>query len=253
VLALGACAGDDDDDASGGDTGTEADESDADAAAFCDAIVDADWATLAVSIGEGDAASAEAALVAAEEAAPEEIGADVQTMAEELRAQVAAGPQSEDGPPVIPPDDFFAAATSVGDYMADNCGYEVIDVTATDYAFAGIPADAEAGRTLIRITNDGTEYHEVALQRVYGGQTRSVEEILALPEEERDALLDHQGLVFAPPGLGNWIVMDLTAGRHIAGCFIPTGATPEAFQSGQVDDTTPPHTMQGMTAEMQVT
>ena len=75
--------------------------------------------------------------------------------------------------------------------MADNCGYQVIDVTATDYAFDGIPADAEAGKTLIRITNDGTEYHEVVLQRVHEGETRSVEEILALPEEEGGDLLDY--------------------------------------------------------------
>ena len=86
--------------------------------------------------------------------------------------------------------------------MADNCGYQVIDVTATDHAFDGIPADAEAGKTLIRITNDGTEYHEVVLQRVQQGETRSVEEILALPEEEGGDLLDYLGNAFAPPGAG---------------------------------------------------
>ena len=107
--------------------------------------------------------------------------------------------------------------------MADNCGYQVIDVTATDYAFDGIPADAEAGKTLIRITNDGTEYHEVVLQRVHEGETRSVEEILALPEEEGGDLLDYLGNAFAPPGLGNWTVVDLSAGRHAAMCFVPTG------------------------------
>ena len=170
----------------------------------------------------------------------------------EARAQVAAGPQPEGGPPNIPSDEFFTAATAVGDYMADNCGYQVIDVTATDYAYDGIPADAEAGKTLIRITNDGTEYHEVVLQRVHAGETRSVEEILALPEQEGGDLLDYQGNVIAPPGLGNWTVVDLTVGRHVALCFFPTGATPEALQSGQVDDTAPPHAMQGMFAEMQV-
>ena len=86
------------------------------------------------------------------------------------RAQVAAGPPPEGDPLVIPSDEFFAAATAVGDYMADNCGYQVIDVTATNHAFDGIPADAEAGKTLIRITNDGTEYHEVVLERVHDGR-----------------------------------------------------------------------------------
>ena len=252
VLALGACAGDDDDDASGSDTSTEAeaptDEPD-DVAAFCDAIAEVG---LAVSIGEGYE-GIDPSLAAAEDVAPDEISADVTTMAEENRAQVAAGPPPEGEPLVIPSDDFFVAATSVGDYMADNCGYEVIDVTATDHAFDGIPADAEAGKTLIRITNDGTEYHEVVLQRVQQGETRSVEEILALPEEEGGDLLDYVGNAFAPPGLGNWTVVDLSAGRHVAMCFIPTGATtPEALQSGQIDDTAQPHAMQGMFAEMQV-
>ena len=252
VLALGACGGDDDDDASGSNTGTEAeeptDEPGADVAAFCDAIAEVG---LAVSIGEGYEGM-DSSLAAAEDIAPGEISADVTTMAEENRAQVAAGPPPEGQPPTIPSDDFFAAATSVGDYMADNCGYQVIDVTATDHAFDGLPADAEAGKTLIRITNDGSEYHEVVLQHVHEGETRSVEEILALPGEGGD-LLDFLGNAFAPPGVGNWAVVDLSAGRHVAMCFIPTGATtPEALQSGQLDDTAQPHAMRGMLAEMQV-
>ena len=206
-----------------------------------------------MAIGEGgDAADAEASIAAAEEAAPEEISADVTTMAEEARAADRRRAQPRGEPPNVPSDEFFTAATAVGDYMADNCGYQVIDVTATDYAYDGIPADAEAGKTLLRITNDGTEYHEVVLQRVHAGETRSVEEILALPEQEGGDLLDYQGNAFAPPGLGNWTVVNLSAGRHAAMCYVPTGATPEAFQSGQVDDTAPPHTMKGMTAEMQV-
>jgi hypothetical protein len=260
VLALGACAGDDDDDdASGSDPGTEADEQadepDADAAAFCDAIVKSDAASLSVSLGEGGedaAADAEAALAEVGDVVPQEISAEVGIMTAEARAQIAAGPQPDGSPPNIPSDEYFTAATVVGDYMADNCGYQVIDVTATDYAYDGIPADAEAGKTLLRITNDGTEYHEVVLQRVHAGETRSVEEILALPEQEGGDLLDYQGNVIAPPGLGNWTVVNLSAGRHGAMCFVPTGATPEAFQSGPVDGRLP-HTMKGMTAEMQVT
>ena len=251
VLALGACAGDDDDDASASDTGTEAEEPAVEqdvVAAFCDAIAEVGYA---LSIGEGYE-GIDSSLVAAEDVAPDEIRADVTTMAEENRAQVATGPPPEEQPPVIPSDDFFAAATSVGDYMADNCGYQVIDVAATDFAFDGIPADADAGKTLIRITNDGTEYHEVVLQRVQQGETRSVDEILALPEEG-GGLLEYLGYAFAPPGLGSWTVVDLSAGRHVAMCFVPIGATTtEALQSGQFDDAAQLHAMQGMFTEMQV-
>ena len=242
VLALGACSGDDDDDASGSDTSTEADEPDADAAAFCDAIVKSQAASLSVAIGEGgEPPTPKLRLPPQRKLHPKRSVPTSRPWPRKHAAQIAAGPQPDGAPPNVPSDEFFTAATSVGDYMADNCGYQVIDVTATDYAYDGIPADAEAGKTLIRITNDGTEYHEVVLQRVHTGETRSVEEILALPEEEGGDLLDYQGNAFAPPGLGNWTVVDLSAGRHAAMCFIPTGATPEAFQSGQVDDTRAAH------------
>ena len=248
ALALVACAGDDDDDVSGGGATPEAAGA-TDAEAFCDAVDDMG---LSVSIGEGHE-GVDAALAAAEEIAPEQVLADVTTMAEENRAQVAAGPPSEGAPTSLPSDEFFTAAAAVGDYMADNCGYPVIDVTATDHAFDGIPADVEGGKTLVRIANDGTEYHEVVLERVQQGETRSVEEILALPEQEEGDLLDYLGSAFAPPGSRNWTVVDLAAGRHVAMCFIPTGATTtEALQSGEADDTAESHAAQGMAADLQV-
>jgi hypothetical protein len=262
VLALGACGGDDDDSGTGSGTGsgsgTEATDDtgdgggEADAAAFCAAMPEADRAVNAISEG-GSAEDAEAAIAAAEEAAPEEISDAVAGMAEEGRAQIAAGPPPEDGPPNIPSDEFFEAATEVGDYLAENCDFQVIDVTATNYAFDGIPEEAEAGATLIRLQNDGTEYHEVALQRLVEGETRTLDELLALPEEEVGAAIAGEvGFVFAPPGLGSWTVVDLEAGRNVALCFIPVGATPEALQGGTLDETAPPHAMEGMVAETQV-
>ena len=103
VLSLGACSGDDDDDATGSDTGAEAaapaDHSEADVAAFCDAIDDMG---LSLSIGEGYE-GIDDALVAAEQLAPDEVSAEVTTMADESRAQVAAGPPPNGQPPSIPP------------------------------------------------------------------------------------------------------------------------------------------------------
>ena len=219
-----------------------------DVAAFCDAI---DGMGLSVSLGEGYE-GLDQALVSAAEIAPDAIRADVTTMADEARAQFDAGPPPAGTPPTLPPDEFFTAAAAVGDYMAGHCGYPVVDVTATDHTFEGIPDAAAAGKTLIRITNEGTEYHEVVLQRVRQGETRSIEEILAIPEGSGD-LLDYLGYAFAPPGLGNWTVVDLSAGRHVFLCLIPSGATSvEALRNGQDDRTAQPHTMQGMFAEMQV-
>ena len=223
-------------------------ESSADVAAFCDAIDDMG---LSVSIGEGYE-GADPAFAAAEEVAPGAINADVTAMAEEARAQLDAGPPPEGTPPKLPPDEFFRAAAAVGDYMAQNCGYQVIDVTATNYALEGIPATVEAGKTLIRITNRSTEYHEVVLQRVRQGETRSIGELLAIPQGSGD-LLDFVSNAFAPPGLGSWTVANLTAGRHVTLCFIPTGATTTgALRRGQADVTAQSHAMQGMFAEMEV-
>ena len=219
-------------------------------AAFCDAIDDMG---LGVSIGEGYE-GLDAALIAAEEIAPAEIKADVTTMADENRAQVAAGapPDGTPGPsPTLPPDEFFRAADAVGEYMAESCGYPVIEAEASEYSFEGIPATAARGKTLFRLSNDGAEYHQLVLQRVRYGEDRSLEEILALPEG--GDLLDFQGTAFAPPGLGSWFVVELGIGRHAVMCIIPTGSTtPEALRSAQAEGTAPPHHDQGMIEEIQV-
>jgi hypothetical protein len=216
--------------------------------AFCDEIEDIG---LSVAIGEGYEGLDEA-LIDAEEIAPAAISAAVTAMADENRAQVAAGPPPEGTLPNPAPDAYFTAAAEVGDYLADHCDYRVIDVTSTDHAFAGIPAEAARGKTLFLLTNDGTEYHDFAVQRVSPGETRSLEEILALPDGGGD-LLDYQANAFTPPGHRNWIVVDLKPNRYIAECSMPIGATtPEALRNLQADDTTPRHHTQGMTADFHV-
>ena len=233
VLALGACGGDDDDDVVSETSTTEADQPATDIAAFCEAL---DFA---------DASAAE--LAAAVEAAPMEIRADVTKMADEdgravVQTGIPGGPSS---------DSFYAAAAAVGDYMADNCGYQVIDVTATDYAFHGVPAEAEAAKTLVRFTNDGTEYHHLAIQRIRADETRSLEEIMTLPEG--GDLLDFQNAAFAAPGQSSWTVVDLSvAGRYALMDYVPIGATTAAVESGQFDDTAPEHWTRGELAEIQV-
>jgi hypothetical protein len=162
-------------------------------------------------------------------------------------------PPAEDGPPVIPSDDFFTATVEVGDWMADNCDYADLPVTAQNYEFQGIPEEAPAGETLIRLTNEGTEYHEVALMKIADGEERSIEELLALPEEEVGAVASDVGFVFAPPSLGSWTKVDLEPGRYVALCFIPVGSTPDVVQSGAPPaEDAQPHFMEGMVFEFTV-
>jgi hypothetical protein len=58
----------------------------------------------------------------------------------------------------------------------------------------------------------------------------TVEELLALPEEESESMVTFLGENFAFPGDVGHKVVDFTAGRHVALCFIPEGTTAENFE-----------------------
>lgn len=245
ALVAAGC-GDDDDEASSSDTEASGDE------AFCDAAVDVDAAFLAASGEEGSPEDVEAAFQAAEESAPDEIADAVDVLTTEGRAmleEAASAPETEGGPPPIPSDEFFTASAEVGDYLSENCGFETIDVTAREYEFSGIPDEAAAGTTVLTLTNDGTEFHEVALMQIAEGEDRSLEELLALPEEEVGSLVTEKAFVLAPPGAETYVTADLEAGRYVAICFVPVGATPEALESGAPLDESNGHFMHGMVAE----
>jgi hypothetical protein len=239
ALVLGACGGDDDDDSA------------ADAAAFCDVYVDTNAQIGALDSEQGgDPEAAGAALDAAEEAAPSDIADAVQTMVATGREQLEAPPQQE-GPPDIPSDEYFDAASEVGAWAADNCDFTTMDVTAKNYEFEGVE-DIDAGTALVQLKNEGTEFHEIALMRIADGETRPLDELLKLPPEEVGTVATEVGGSFAPPSAGNATTFDLEPGRYVALCFVPVGATPEALQSGQQLDENNGHFMHGMVAEFQV-
>jgi hypothetical protein len=123
-------------------------------------------------------------------------------------------------------------------------------VTATNYAFTGLPDELPAGPTSFELTNDADEVHELVLLRKDDGVTQSAEELLAMPEEEAMDLATMVGSpAFAPPGDTAHTVKDLEPGDYIAVCFIPTGMT--ALDGPPPDG--PPHAMNGMVAELTVT
>ncbi len=72
------------------------------------------------------------------------------------------------------------------DYMIANCGYPVIDVTAQEYAFVGIPEEIAAGPTIFNITNEGEQVHEMIVFRISDDVDLPVQEILQLPDEETE-------------------------------------------------------------------
>jgi plastocyanin len=151
-----------------------------------------------------------------------------------------------------------------------------IAVSGVDYAFVGLPTNVPAG-TSLTFQNDGTEMHEMAVVHVLD-ETTPLEELMAMPEEESQALVEFVGFVSAMPGTSAEDSVTLDApGRYVALCFIPQGMDPAAFEAAgvdltQVDENTdpsdlppeaqelfaslesnPPHMALGMIQEFRVT
>jgi hypothetical protein len=237
ALLLGACGGDDDDDAADTTETTAASGDATDPAAFCSDMIDVGAALTESEDGGGPAV--EAAISAARESAPDEVAESLGTMAE------AGASEQEPGP------EFFEASVNVSDFMADNCGFTNVDVTAKNYEFQGIPETVDAGAALFRLSNGGTEWHEMTLFKINEGEQRPLDELLALPEEEAQALATPVGGAFAPPEAGDFAAVDLEPGRYAAVCFIPVGATPDVIEGGQEPDGAP-HFTEGMAHEFEV-
>ena len=68
---------------------------------------------------------------------------------------MAAEPETEEGPPTIPSDEYFAASVAVGEFMTDNCELEAMDITAQDYAFDGFPETVAAGTAVLELQQRG--------------------------------------------------------------------------------------------------
>jgi hypothetical protein len=135
-------------------------------------------------------------------------------------------------------------------------------VNAVDYAFQDLPESVPAG-SQITLTNGSTkELHEiVVLGPLPADETRSVPELLALPEDQLPAI-EPVLVMLAPPGEeGFAVVGDGTLaepGRYAVVCAIPVGADPAAFleaaeaggEGPPEVEGGPPHFTEGMFAEL---
>jgi hypothetical protein len=263
TLTAAACGGDDDDDATDATDApaalatqppapteapaapapTEAPEAtDAPAgsvSAFCEAEIAIEQALST----EGDPSEA---IARAGAAAPMDVKTAFDTVLAEFEA---SGGES---------DAFNEAYAEMMSWMKDNCGYNTLEVTTTEYAFAGIPDEVPAGPTIITMTNLGEEFHEVLLMRKNDGVTESFEEILALGEEESQSKVTMAGAAFGPPGAESHGATTLEPGDYLAICFLPEGATPELMaqmegpESSLPEGAGPPHFTHGMLFEFTV-
>jgi len=219
-----------------------AEPSSPEAAAFCEAELAAE-----VASGSEDPAVFEAAMEALRAAAPEDIAATVE--------DVIANGQSGPGDPAF--DEPYAAMI---DYMRANCGYAELNITASEYAFGGLPPDVAAGPTIVSMANIGEELHEIAIFRINDDVTLTAEELMALPEEEAFSMVTPAGFSFAFPGATGYTVTDFTPGRYVAACFLPEGALPEVMEQMEGPGSStppgvelgPPHFTLGMLHEFTV-
>lgn len=152
-------------------------------------------------------------------------------------------------------DGFEAAYNEVIAYMKEHCGFTEVAVTGTDHQFGGVPTSLTAGPAIFSFANDGAEIHQLLVVRLNDDVTETASELAAMTEDEVVAKGEAVGAAFAFPGAEGHGTMNLSPGRHLALCFIPVGATPEALGEAGPDGPPsdgPSHASQGMVAEFEV-
>lgn len=196
----------------------------------CDAFVDFSAAFV------GDPA----ALAPAGEALVAALPDDLAEAGSTLGTALSQGEEAMGGP------EFTAALSEIGDGLYEGCETDTrLDVGGVDYAFEGLPDEVAAGRVALRFTNrtGSGEPHELVLMKRNPGTTESVDELLALPQDQVMSKLTMIGVVFADtPETSSALIADLDPGSYVAVCMIPVGGAEEGE----------PHALHGMVAELEV-
>jgi hypothetical protein len=175
--------------------------------------------------------------------APDQIRPDVEKLLAIARQGAATG-----DPDTLSSPDLRNSDRNVDQYMLQQCGYESVQVTATDNAYQGLPATLPAGTVGITLSDQGTDAHQVLLLRINDGVTQSFAEILNLPPEQQGQVAAALGSAEADPGDTSTVFLRLAPGRCGAADFVTQGTTTlVAPGSG------PPHYSLGLQSEFTVT
>lgn len=239
VLALvaGAC-GDDDDETTAGDTADGSTETDTgstgdDTAAFCQARIELERA---FGSEHPDVDAVMALLEDMETSAPDAVAANAAGLADVLATSAESGTDPSEDPA------FGENISPIDEYVVNDCGYEIVEVGAIEYAFEGLPETVPAGVTGLVLNNDGAEPHEMIVFRVNDGVTGTPEELFAAPEDQIEQNLTFAGAAVAQPGASGVTFPQLDPGRHVVVCFIPVGGGEDG----------PPHFVHGMVGGFEV-
>lgn len=241
LLTAAACGGEDGDDTAAATPGAEETTAQSNDV-FCESVVAAETQVLAASSG-GDPSGIEDLLVTVEENTPPELEEQMAVVAATVREALEA---QDDRP--FQSEEFSRREEEVDLWVADNCGYERVDVTAVDYAFEGVPETLPAGITTFAFSNEGEELHEMIMVR-YKDPSLTLDELLEVSDPMGEDLVDFLGASFGPPGASDTESKELTPGKYALLCFVPVGSTsPKAARNADG----PPHLKRGMSAEFTV-
>ncbi len=226
------------------------------------------WPDLDSSLGitGGIAALVAAAAVAATGLRPADDGTSHgRTAAVTLALAVVAGGVAcgSDADTAQPEADATATADGAG---------EAIEVVGVDFAFEGVPAETTAGTSFTFTNASDAEVHEMIVMRIDDAETRPLEALLELPDEEVQQLVQPVGMQLALPGedgidpespaTASPPVTVSEPGRYVFLCFLPEGGDPEVYRAalaGEGDGGPPdagdgpPHATLGMVTELTVT
>jgi hypothetical protein len=243
MLLVAACGGGDDGE---DDTGAAPSDAAADAhaehEAFCETVVDAETAVVAVASG-GDPSAVEGLITEVEETAPAELEEPVQTVVTTVREAL----ENQDDTAFEAPA-FSEADEEIDQWVVANCGFETYEISAVEYEFQGVPETIPAGKATLVFNNDGKEIHEMIMVR-YKDDTLTIDDLMEMSDKEAEAKLEFLGAAFGPPGTVDAGTRDFAPGKYALVCFVPVGATSEkAARSSEG----PPHVARGMSAEFTV-
>ena len=245
LLTAAACGGGDDeagDDEAAAPTEAAEKTSHESHMEFCESVVRAETAVLAATSG-GDPAAVEDALKAAEESVPLELEEQLTMVA----ATVRKGLETRDDK-LFRSEEFSGNEEEIDRWVADNCGFDRVDVTAVDYAFEGVPERLPAGFASFAFSNEGKELHEMIMVR-FKDPSESVKDLMKLSDKQAQKRVEFLGASFGPPGTEDLEVKELTPGKYALLCFVPVGSTSEKAAR---EAKGPPHVARGRSAEFTV-
>lgn len=113
------------------------------------------------------------------------------------------------------------AKAAVGAHLNDTCDGRDVTVDAVDYGFAGLPEKLPAGAVNVRFRNTGAEEHEMLVLRRNDGETGTLAELTADPEQLMGKVR-MVGVVYGAPEAVRYARYELEKGTYFFICMVPT-------------------------------